>query len=71
MRYVLTSTHNRAVRVDGLGVIRPGETEISPEVAERFKHQRGLTLVQASLPEGVEVAVVVESEKPRNAKKVK
>lgn len=55
MGFTVTSQREDSVSVTGLGVIPPGETAISDQAAEMFKHQRGLALDQVALPEGVTV----------------
>jgi hypothetical protein len=68
MKYKLTSRREEAVTIDGLGVLPPAtrdaETnELVPSVLEldgnddrvkAFEHQRGMKLLYATMPEGVE-----------------
>lgn len=56
MGFTVTSQRKDSVSVTGLGVIPPGETAVSDQAAEMFKHQRGLPLDQVALPEGVTVS---------------
>lgn len=63
MKYQLASRREEAVTVDGLGVLQPGEERVVTEQeAEAFKLQRGLSLAQAGLPEGVEVTIVFDGD---------
>jgi len=62
MKYQLASRREEAVTVDGLGVLQPGETyEVDEQAAENFRLFRGLSLVQAGLPEGVEVTIILNA----------
>lgn len=66
MQYWLASQRDEAVTVEGLGVLPPAAQEgpsvtvVGEVAAEHFRLARGLTLAQAKLPDGVEVAVVLD-----------
>lgn len=63
MHYTLTSRREDSVTIDGLGVLAPGETlQVDEGAAEAFKLQRGLSLAQATMPEGVDAVVVLGAE---------
>lgn len=71
MKYTLTSRREEAVTIDGLGVLPPATREddtgeLQPSVTEvdelqagMFAMQRGVTLVSAKHPEGVECTVIL------------
>lgn len=68
MKYVITSRHEEAVTIDGLGVLPPAtrnsdNDELVPSTlvldsndarVEAFERQRGIKLLCATMPEGVE-----------------
>lgn len=64
MKFLVESYRDDSVVIEGLGVLPPA-TEEGPSSIETdgvmFKHTRGLTPAQVTLPEGVEVTVVIES----------
>ena len=62
-KYAVNNTREESVTVDGLGVIPPQTTCYFDETAaEAFKFVRGLSIVQAAVPEGVEVSVCIGTE---------
>lgn len=60
LRYEVTNTREESVTVDGLGVLPPKSTQEFDEVAgENFRLVRGMSLVLAGLPQGVELSVQI------------
>lgn len=58
LTYEVSNTGEKSVTVDGLGVLSPGQIMIvGVEAAKQFENSRGLSLAQATMPEGVKVFV--------------
>jgi len=63
VEYKVTNRSDVSVTIDGLGVLPPGKTHVyTHEAAQAFSDMRGLPLVQANMPEGVEIVVLLGPE---------
>lgn len=61
IEYEVTNIREEPVTVDGLGVLPPNSSTVFSQVeADSFAYLRGLKLLSANVPNGVEVTLVVE-----------